>query len=194
MKYMGSKRAMLGNGLGDALSRAVSDANRVFDLFTGSGAVAWHVAQRFDKEVIAGDLQLYSTVLARAVIERTEAVASLRWADNWFGRARNMLASYSWWNALQAHQTKLASTGATEASQEAQRFDLGEQFPISGAYGGYYFSPWQSAWIDALRKTLPSDRAHRAIALASLIQAAGRCAAPPGPTAQPSKPNETAGP
>lgn len=194
MKYMGSKRAMLGNGLGDALSRAVSDANRVFDLFTGSGAVAWHVAQRFDKEVIASDLQLYSTVLAGAVIERTEAIASLRWADNWFGRARDKLASYSWWNALQAHQGKLASTGAAEASQEAQRFNLGEQFPISSAYGGYYYSPWQAAWIDALRKTLPSDRAHRAIALASLIQAASRCAASPGHTAQPFKPNETAGP
>ncbi|MCP1197262.1 DNA adenine methylase [Acetobacter senegalensis] len=194
MKYMGSKRAMLGNGLGDALRQAVSDADRVFDLFTGSAAVAWHVAQRFDKEVIAGDLQLYSTVIAGAVIERTEAVTSLKWADNWFGRAHNMLTSYSWWNALQAHQAKLASTGAAEASQEAQSFELGDRFSISSAYGGYYFSPWQSAWIDALRKTLPSDRGHRAIALASLIQAASRCAASPGHTAQPFKPNETAGP
>lgn len=194
MKYMGSKRAMLGNGLGDALSRAVSDSDRVFDLFTGSGAVAWHVAQRFNKEVIAGDLQLYSTVLARAVIERTEAITSLKWADNWFGRARDMLASHNWWNALQAHQAKLDLLGAAKASQEAQHFELGEQFPISGAYGGYYFSPWQSAWIDALRKTLPSDRGHRAVALASLIQAASHCAASPGHTAQPFKANETAGP
>lgn len=194
MKYMGSKRAMLGNGLGDALSRAVSDANRVFDLFTGSGAVAWHVAQRFDKEVIAGDLQLYSTVLAGAVIERTQAVESLKWADNWFGRARDVLASNTWWNALQAHQAKLATTGAAESAEEAQTFKLGEQFPISSAYGGYYFSAWQSAWIDALRQTLPSQKAHRTLALAALIQAASRCAASPGHTAQPFKPNETAGP
>lgn len=194
MKYMGSKRAMLGNGLGDALGRAATDANRVFDLFTGSGAVAWHVAQRFQKQVIAGDLQLYSTALAAAVIERTAAIESYRWVDNWFRRAGEMLASNNWWNEVQFHQKGLMFAGAAEAARDAQCFDLGEHFPISAAYGGYYYSPWQSAWIDALRKTLPSGKTHRAVALGSLIQASSRCAASPGHTAQPFKPNETAGP
>lgn len=61
------------------------------------------------------------------------------------------------------------------------------------AYGGYYFSPWQSLWLDALRETLPPNDEHRVIGLAALIQAASYCAASPGHTAQPFKANDTAG-
>jgi adenine-specific DNA-methyltransferase len=46
---------MLTNGLGDALNAAMVSANRIFDLFSGSGAVASHIAQNFEKEVFAGD-------------------------------------------------------------------------------------------------------------------------------------------
>lgn len=185
---------MLGNGLGEALGRSVIDANRVFDLFTGSAAVAWHVAEKHGKEVIACDLQQYSTVLAASVIERTEAITDFAWADAWFRSARARIAGHRDWKPLKDHQASLGKTDPAAAAEEARSFDLGERYPISRAYGGHYFSPWQTAWIDALRASLPTDPAYHNVALAALIQAASRCAASPGHTAQPFKPNETAGP
>ncbi len=185
---------MLGNGLGEALGRSVLGAKRVFDLFCGSAAVAWHIAELYEKEVIACDLQEYSTVLAASVIERTEAITEFTWSDAWFRRARERIACHRDWSSLKRHQARLGSINVSEAAAEAAAFDLGKRYPISRAYGGHYFSPWQSAWLDALRATLPSDPACQTVALAALIQAASRCAASPGHTAQPFKPNETAGP
>lgn len=185
---------MLGNGLGEALARSVLRANRVLDLFTGSAAVAWHVAEKHGKEVIASDLQEYSTVLAASVIERTEAIADFAWADVWFRSARARITGHRDWGALKAHQARLRDADMAEVAEEARTFDLGDRYPIARAYGGHYFSPWQSAWLDALRVSLPTDAAYRNVGLAALIQAASRCAASPGHTAQPFKPNETAGP
>ncbi len=51
MKYMGSKRSMLLNGLGELLTEESKDAKRFIDLFSGSGAVATFVAKRFPIEV-----------------------------------------------------------------------------------------------------------------------------------------------
>lgn len=191
---MGSKRAMLGNGLSDALHRSLQQANRVFDLFTGSAAVAWHVAQGYQKEVIACDLQQYSAVLAAAVIERTEAIEDNGWVERWMRSAAARLWAHRDWHALKAHQQRLGHVPVAEVAQTARLFDLGLRYPIARAYGGYYFSPWQAAWIDALRASLPDAALIRNVALAALIQAASRCAASPGHTAQPFKPNDTAGP
>jgi four helix bundle suffix protein len=47
--------------------------------------------------------------------------------------------------------------------------------PIIVASGGYYFSPLQAVWIDALRAALPSDDPARTVALAALIRAASQC-------------------
>lgn len=185
---------MLGNGLGEALGRSVGGARRVFDLFSGSGAVAWHIAERYHKEVIACDLQLYSTVLAASVIERTEAVTDFAWVERWFRSARARVVGHRHWKQLKSYQARLGDADISMLAEEARAFDLGDRYPISRAYGGHYFSPWQSAWLDALRVSLPADPPHRNIALAALIEAASRCAASPGHTAQPFKPNETAGP
>ncbi|WCM29885.1 DNA adenine methylase [Sphingomonas sp. QA11] len=191
---MGSKRAMLGNGLGEALGRSLFSANRVLDLFTGSAAVAWHVAEKHGKEVIACDLQQYSTVLAASVIERTEAITDFAWVDTWFRSARARIAGHRDWHALKNHQIRLGDADPAYVAEEARTFDLGDRYPISRAYGAHYFSPWQSAWIDALRTSLPMDPAYYYVGLAALIQAASRCAASPGHTAQPFKANNTAGP
>ena len=185
---------MLGNGLGEALSRSLTDAGRVFDLFTGSAAVAWHVAERHGKEVIASDLQQYSATLAAAVIERTEPVTEFAWVDAWLERGKVQLSDHQEWRVLIDHQASLSSAAPAAAAHEARTIDLGDAFPITKAYGGHYFSPWQAAWIDALRTSLPSPPALKNLALAALIQAASRCAASPGHTAQPFKPNDTAGP
>ncbi|RIX31859.1 DNA adenine methylase [Sphingomonas edaphi] len=190
---MGSKRAMLGNGLGEALGRSLGEVNRVFDLFTGSAAVAWHIGQRYDATVLASDLQEYSRVLAAAVIERTEAVTDRVWVDSWIERASERLFDHAQWAEIAKLQENLGKIGASEAASSARDQYLGDGFPLSKAYGGYYFSMWQVAWLDALRATLPSQSGLRDLALASIIQAASRCAASPGHTAQPFKPNESAG-
>jgi adenine-specific DNA methylase len=193
VKYMGSKRAMLGNGLGEALGRSLADAERVLDLFTGSAAVAWYVAEQHGKEVLASDLQMYSTVLAASVIERIAPIADRSWVESWMRRARNCIAAHRWWQDIKELQSALGRIPVSEAASRARSIDFSLKFPISRAYGGYYFSPWQSAWIDALRASLPEAEDLRNVALAALIQAASRCAASPGHTAQPFKPNETAG-
>lgn len=193
MKYMGSKRAMLGNGLGEVLGRSLGDAKRVLDLFTGSAAVAWYVAERHSKEVLASDLQEYSAALAASVIERTAYIIERDWVDAWVQRALSSLSAHSHWKEVCQLQNSLGKIGASDAASCARTLDLGESYPLSKAYSGYYFSPWQSAWIDALRSTLPEADDLKKVALAALIQAASRCAASPGHTAQPFKPNDTAG-
>lgn len=194
VKYMGSKRAMLGNGLGESLGRALDNAGRVLDLFTGSGAVAWYAAEHHGKEVLAGDLQMYSTVLAAAVIERTAIINDLSWTDKWIRRARGRVSSHKQWNKIKDIQHSLDKSSIIETASHARSIDFDINRPLSRAYAGYYFSPWQSIWIDALRSSLPKEEELKNVALAALIQAASQCAASPGHTAQPFKPNETAGP
>jgi adenine-specific DNA methylase len=190
---MGSKRAMLGNGLGEALERSLRDANRVLDLFTGSAAVAWYVAERHNKEVLAGDLQNYSRILAASVVERTTPILDRDWVDSWIKRAHGRISAHPKWKEIKELQNSLDKEPVSDIASIARSIDLGSAYPLSRAYGGYYYSPWQAAWIDALRASLPiSDGLHN-VALAALIQAASRCAASPGHTAQSFKPNETAG-
>lgn len=185
---------MLGNGLGEALGRSLGDAKRVLDLFTGSAAVAWYVAERHGKEVLASDLQKYSAVLAASIIERTAPITDRNWVDSWMRRARGRVSAHKQWKDIKNLQASLGKILVSEAALNARSIEFDAKFPLSKAYGGYYFSPWQSTWIDALRASLPESEDLKNIALAALIQAASRCAASPGHTAQPFKPNETAGP
>ena len=194
MKYMGSKRAMLKNGLGEALDGAIAGSSRVLDLFTGSAAVAWHIAQKYDIEVIAADLQLYSTSLASAVISRTSAVIDTGWVESWLGRALSRLVGEERFQDAVKLQSRLHELPVDLAAKTARALcAAAEAFPISQSYGGYYLSPWQSMWLDALRQALPEDDILKSIALASLIQTASRASASPGHTAQPFKANDTAG-
>lgn len=184
MKYMGSKRAMLQNGLGKLLGREVADAHRFVDLFAGSGAVAIHIARRFAIPVLAFDLQQYSAVLTSAVVSRK---VKLNWQEVWDGwkcRAQ-----------VQFNATKIPTAPKlTQAIVADFRSWCDEQatLPISKAYGGHYFSPHQAVWIDALRANLPPHEPMKTVALAALIQAASQCAAAPGHTAQPFQPTRTA--
>uniref|UniRef100_UPI00228153F7 hypothetical protein n=1 Tax=Escherichia coli TaxID=562 RepID=UPI00228153F7 len=61
------------------------------------------------------------------------------------------------------------------------------------AYGGHYFSPMQALELDALRRTIPKSSLQSNACIAALVDAASRCAASPGHTAQPFQPTETAG-
>ncbi len=181
---MGSKRSMLGNGLGKLLEVEVPSAKRFVDLFTGSGAVAVHVACRFDLPVIAFDLQSYSSVLAGAVIKRKEILPVGTLFNKWHMRAKDFVNNYR--VPLVSHISKKFVTESRKwcADQEA--------LPITAAYGGHYFSPEQAVWIDAFRASLPKSDPIRTVALAALIQASSHCAAAPGHTAQPFQPTSTA--
>jgi adenine-specific DNA-methyltransferase len=194
MKYMGSKRAMLRNGLGEALEAAAADADRVVDLFTGSASVAWHAAEKLEKPVFAGDLQLFATSLAAAIVTRTRVSKVERWWPAWKRAAMDLLDSNLAWNEASKLQARLPTLTAEEAAAEARSLISSEAGVVAHAYGGYYFSPWQALWLDALRQSLPRNPEHRTIALAAVIQAASRCAAAPGHTAQPFKANASAGP
>jgi adenine-specific DNA-methyltransferase len=190
MKYMGSKRSMLQNGLGTLIDEAVVSHDRFVDLFTGSAAVAWHVAERYGIEVLAGDLQEYSVALANGVLARTDTVSEEVFAD-WLAEAETKIEAAKLGAALQLHD-ELQTVAIREIAERARQLCQLPGGPVFNAYGGYYFSPLQSIWLDALRATLPGGNARYA-ALSSLIWAASRCAAAPGHTAQPFKPNETAG-
>lgn len=193
MKYMGSKRAMLQNGLGKLLREEGATATRIVDLFSGSGSVAWFAAQEFSVPVVAVDLQSYAAVLSRSVIERTHAVDAKAIAKNWRRRAADR------WNdaplakeaaALQRHD----DLGGRASVKEARALCKGQQSQglIWTAYGGHYFSPWQAMMFDALRTSLPKEEDEAKVAHAALLVAATRCAAAPGHTAQPFQPTRGA--
>lgn len=175
---------MLQNGLGELLGREAADARRFVDLFAGSGAVAIHIARRFAIPVLAFDLQQYSAVLTSAVVSRR---VKLNWQTVW-----------TVWKCHAQAQFDAAkiptSPKLTQAIVAGFRSWCGEQatLPITKAYGGHYFSPQQAVWIDALRANLPEREPAKTVALAALIQAASRCAAAPGHTAQPFQPTRTA--
>lgn len=186
MKYMGSKRMMLANGLGELLSSEVSSAPRFVDLFAGSGAVAIHVASRYAVRVLAFDLQSYSALLARAVIgRRTKLNQEAIWKA-WLRRANC---------CLEARTVPVVSKLTRAVVEDCRSWCANQiEMPITSAYGGHYFSPHQSACLDALRATLPLNEPDRTVALAAVIQAGSQCAAAPGHTAQPFQPTRTAKP
>jgi adenine-specific DNA methylase len=193
MKYMGSKRAMLTNGLGETIAQEIKKRRRFADLFSGSGVVAWHVAQNFKVEVVASDLQQFAVDLAAAVVCRSRA-SSHDWIDAWIGRAEKVLAEQAQMKDALDLQKRIGVDSIAIVAQACRQLCREGDGVMFGAYGGYYFSPLQALYLDRLRATLPASAEHSAIAIAALIQAASRCSASPGHTAQPFKPNSTAGP
>jgi adenine-specific DNA-methyltransferase len=185
VKYMGSKLSMLQNGLGPLIRSRARSVERVVDLFSGSGAVSWFVAENTRTPVLANDLQEFASVLARAVIGRTGPLDPASVGAAWFVAANAQI-----WNTLIWYEAKALerSAGPTKQLVAACR-KLCESKPdvgtIWGAYGGHYFSPSQALAIDALRNTLPISEPARSVCLASVIIAASKCAAAPGHTAQP---------
>lgn len=187
MKYMGSKRSMLRNGLGALISRELADSKRFVDLFTGSAAVAWFAATRHPVEVYAFDLQSYGMELANAVLRRrTPLDGTAIWAawEKVAERKRLTLKPPTYTNLTQQIVKNFRNWCAAQ----------GRSWVITRSYGGHYFSPEQAVWFDALRSTLPDDRKQQSVALAALIQAASECAAAPGHTAQPFQPTKGAKP
>jgi adenine-specific DNA-methyltransferase len=185
MKYMGSKRWMLQNGLGELIAREVQGATRFVDLFSGSGAVSTHVATKYDVPVVAYDLQLFSVVLTEAVLGRESKIdANVLWTD-WLARAKEIRRTHRPPSALIVNRATV---------KEQRRWSAQQGGSMTKSYGGYYFSALQAVWLDALRGSLPEHEPERTVALAAMICAASQCAAAPGHTAQPFQPTQTAKP
>ena len=193
MKYMGSKRSMLRNGLGDLILQQARSCARVVDLFCGSGAVAWFAAEETECPVTAVDLQEYAALLARAVIARTERLDSASIWEKWFRRAEALRADSRYWGCAVTLDKDLETSELVRRARMlcTKPSHLG---PVWNAYGGYYFSPSQALAFDALRATLPKHKDERTACLAAELWAASRCAAAPGHTAQPFSPNKRAAP
>ncbi|MDH0863507.1 DNA adenine methylase [Mitsuaria sp. GD03876] len=183
MKYMGSKRAMLGNGLGEIISAEAPRHARFIDLFSGSGAVASHVAQRFSIETLAYDLQEYAAAVARATLKRTAPIDASSCWKLWKARARRRFDAIS---------PPTYDTVTPEVVANSRAWAANANGSLIQAYGGHYFSPTQATWIESFRATLPATSEERDVCLAALLSACSKCAAAPGHTAQPFQPTPTA--
>lgn len=200
MKYMGHKGRLL-PVLGEVLLEEARDAGQVADPFCGSGIVSWFLAENTDLAVHAGDLQRFASVRAAAVVERTKPLDAHALLASWFAAAQerigHVIAHFP--NTMRSIDPAIDDVAEIRSIVErSRRFScvvlpplldrVDGCWPMSKAYGGYYFSPAQALIFDALRQTLPGSAPRRAIALAALIEAASRCAAAPGHTAQPFQP------
>lgn len=189
VKYMGSKRWQLQNGLGSELRRVARTDDHFVDLFSGSGIVSWFAAEQLHLKVTGIDLQQYAVVLTGAIIERTRALDVARLIDQWLNpvyakRERSELVRCS--------RTELRTPiSETKVRRIRRRAGTADGLFVR-SYGGYYFSNEQSWTIDQLRTSLPTRKAEASVCLAALIMAASRCSASPGHTAQPFRPTPNA--
>ena len=194
MKYMGSKRAMLQNGLGDVMKAEARSASRVVDLFCGGASVSWFAAAKLGMPVIACDLQEYAIILAGAVVKRTKPVQFSKVNELWLSRATRAQARLKGWDlARKLDEAGYCTETWRQAAQElCSSAAAAKSSLIWRCYGGHYFSPTQALSFDAMLRTLPDDGELRELCLAATIISASRCAAAPGHTAQPFKATQTA--
>lgn len=203
MKYMGHKGKML-PVLGEILLEYGSNAERLADPFCGSAAVSWYLAENTDKTIISGDMQSFAVARASAVIERTKIFDPAPMLASWFNRARKTVDAVAshFPNNLRSIEPNLTDPSKIkEVVNQSRKFchdvlpvvfsNFDGKWPISKAYGGYYYSPVQALMFDALRQALPTDINDRKVALAALVEAVSRAAAAPGHTAQPFQPTES---
>lgn len=194
MKYMGSKRAMLAGGLDRILGRNVQHAGRFVDLFTGSGSVACFVAENYDVPVIATDLQVYAAVLAGSVVQRDQTLDFDKWAPGWIANAVYFAEKAEEGLKAATLQSQLRLDRLRSQADRARTLCANSEADFVRAYGGWYFSPWQALLLHSLRRAIEPNSNWENVAKAAVIQAASRCVAAPGHTAQPFKSDTNAAP
>jgi 16S rRNA G966 N2-methylase RsmD len=191
VKYMGSKRSLLANGLGDLIRDRARAKSRVVDLFAGTALISWFAAEVIGSKVLAVDLQEFSKILAEAVVSRTRPLEAGVLSRYWLlhaERCRNRSLAWKearFWQGREISKRLVAEARLLCTTQQG----VG---PVWDSYGGYYFSPAQALTLDYLRRHLPESREARAVCLSALIISATRCVAAPGHTAQPFQPTKTA--
>jgi adenine-specific DNA methylase len=161
-----------------------ANIKRFVDLFSGSGAVACFISKETRLPVLASDLQMFSAILTNSIIARNKPLDADLVCKEWFQRARQIFPP------IAIPEVGILTPEKVTACREWSK--TRRDWPMTHAYGGYYFSPLQATWIDSLRFAIPERQPIRTLALAALISAASRCAASPGHTAQPFQPTETA--
>lgn len=188
VKYMGSKRALLSNGLGHLLLEEAPRFRRVVDLFAGSAAVSWHVAQNVDRKVWSNDLQQYSALLANSVLLRRKRLLGDELVATWLDKGRkHFLANRNWSKIRRVESQQCMERVVEQARAYCEDYaDAGGT--VWSSYGGHYFSPSQALAIDILYRLLPDGEPERSVCHSALIMSASRCAAAPGHTAQPFQP------
>lgn len=203
MKYMGHKGRMLPT-LWSVIQNNLDGVHRIADPFCGTASVSWFLASHTTLKVVSGDLQLFAAIRGAAVVERTCVLEQPRLHfERWFLRAKEILSDIT--NAFPSGVMAINSEFVTEGDAEAyvarcRNFcskvlpfvlsDRKDYFGISLAYGGYYYSPFQALILDSLRQTIPDVPEIKNIFIASLIDAASKCVAAPGHTAQPFQPTK----
>ncbi len=193
MKYMGSKRFLLNNGLGDLISSQLDSAKRFVDPFCGSGAVVKYVAGRYEGVIIASDLQEYAVVLSKAIIGRTKKLDADRLERSWLQVSqKHLVKSRLYKKALRLEQRYFDDMPCWVRESRLLCSLPSRIGPVWKAYGGHYYSPRQAITFDYLIRYLPENKIDRNVCLAASIMAATRCAAAPGHTAQPFQATETA--
>jgi adenine-specific DNA methylase len=194
MKYMGSKRTMLLNGLGKLILQESTRAKRIVDLFCGAGAVVDFAAKNSRLPILAIDLQEYAVVLAKSILSRTHSLDSMEIRNRWITKVEAARQQSTLWNKAQKLSVKIDMRAVRSYVEQCRHLceEKSEIGPIWNAYGGYYFSPEQALTFDFLLYHLPSNKEKRFVCLAALLIAAMRCIAAPGHTAQPLQPTKTA--
>lgn len=185
---------MLETGLAAVIETEMARCDRFFDLFTGSGSVACHVAENYPVTVIATDLQEYAAVLARAVIGRSRALSFEQWAPDWIAAAVARAERQADSILFASLQARLAVEKLPRQASRARKLAANSSSGFVRAYGGWYFSPWQAILLDSLRQEANPAADWYDVAVASVVQAASRCVAAPGHTAQPFKADTAAAP
>lgn len=189
MKYMGSKRTLLENGLGDIILRSCDGKSRFIDLFSGTGSVATYVAKNAKIEVVAVDLQAYSATMSDAILSRTAGYRTEDILEIWLPNVIQKLQNSKLWKQVK----KLESVENKDTNYVFSTRKLCQQTsligPVWNAYGGYYYSSLQALTFDYMLKYLPVEENKRKVCHAAIISAASQCAAAPGHTAQPFSPS-----
>jgi len=188
---MGSKNFMLRNGLGVLIKQRAKKAERIVDLFSGAGHIAWFAAENIERTVFAVDIQNYSKVLAEAILLRTEKNDAEKLTKEWIDQVKFDIQQSSYYRlARELENGKITRKKVEEARKLcATHKKVGL---VWRNYGGHYFSPTQALAIDILYKHLPHRNPSRSLCLAALLTAASKCVAAPGHTAQPFQPTKGA--
>lgn len=191
LKFMGSKRTMLKNGLGKLISEVAPKHERIVDLFCGSASVSWYAATQCDHPVVSVDLQAFASTLAGSVIRRTKELSADALIEGWVADAVSVAKSSTLWR--EAKRIDSAGWNTATWSRRSREFcetianDTGSL--LCRSYGGHYFSPTPALLLDALlgtvRRTVTRD-----VCLSAVIIAASQCAASPGLLLNLSSPHE----
>jgi adenine-specific DNA-methyltransferase len=185
---------MLSNGLGKILKAECANAKQFGDLFVGSGAVSWYIAENTSCRVLASDLQLFAVSLAEAVITRKKRADPESIWKSWYRNALWRVAGDALFSEASKFDCIVWEKIRRRSVAMARDLCADSRNEVTRAYGGHYFSPTQALFLDALRQELPRDIEGRSVALAALICAASECAAAPGHTAQPFQPTKNSAP